>query len=258
MELVKSIVRLGNSAGVVLPKEWLHGEAKITLLKKPENPKKEVLNILEPYLSSVLGVYIVGSYARGEQSRGSDVDVLAITTDISRHMRQANYDITFVSKDNLKATLEDNILPLLPMIMEASAVINAPLLAEYRKTPITKHNLKWHIETTKSALKLAHISLQLAKENKDRISDNIAYSLVLRLRGAHIVDFLMKNKKTTTATLRKLIEDVTGSLEIYNAYQRSKAGLRAKKVIPLKEVEALHSNIVRMIAEQEKWIKRNG
>ena len=241
-----------------MPKEWLHGEAKITLLKKPENPKKEVLNILEPYLSSVLGVYIVGSYARGEQSRGSDVDVLAITTDISRHMRQANYDITFVSKDNLKATLEDNILPLLPMIMEASAVINAALLVEYRSTPLTKHNLRWHIETTKSSLELARISLQLAKENSDKISDNIIYSLILRLREGYIVDSIMKKKKATNAGLRTLIKAVAGSLESYEAYRRSKANLRTRKVIPMKEAEALHSSIASMIAEQERWIRKNG
>lgn len=257
MELIKQIVKVGNSAGVVLPKEWLHGEARITLLKKPENPKKEVLNILETHLSSIMGLYLVGSYAREEQSEKSDIDVLAITTDINKHIVKGKYDVIMVSLDKLESNLKDNILPLLPMILEASPVINSQLINQYRNTPITKHNLKWHIETTKSSLATINYSLDIAKENNENISDNIAYALVLRLREAHIVDFIMKNKKATTQTFCNLIRSITGSLEIYKAYQRSKAEARTKKVISRNEAESIHANIASMIAEQEKWIKRS-
>ena len=43
MELIKPIIRVGNSAGVILPKEWLNGEAKIRLISKPKNIEKFVL-----------------------------------------------------------------------------------------------------------------------------------------------------------------------------------------------------------------------
>ena len=96
MELVKPIVRLGNSAGVVLPKEWLHGEARITLLKKPDNPKKAVLDIIEPYLSSIIGVYLVGSYARGEQKKNSDIDILI---EIPKGRKFSLFDLVGVQLD---------------------------------------------------------------------------------------------------------------------------------------------------------------
>ena len=67
MELVRKIVRVGNSAGVVLPREWLNGTAKVELVRKPLDIKGDILKILEPYLEDISGIYLVGSYARGEQ-----------------------------------------------------------------------------------------------------------------------------------------------------------------------------------------------
>ena len=33
-ELIKQIVKVGNSAGVILPREWLNGKARIELIEK--------------------------------------------------------------------------------------------------------------------------------------------------------------------------------------------------------------------------------
>ena len=142
MELVKPIVRVGNSAGVILPKEWLNGEARVTLLKKPENPKEEILEIIKSYLPSIIGLYLVGSYARGEQNEKSDIDVLGITTNINKSIKNRKYDINLISKDTLDQNLKENILPLLPMLIEASPIINAELLNKYINVLPTKHNLR--------------------------------------------------------------------------------------------------------------------
>ncbi len=258
MELTKHIVRVGNSAGVILPREWLHGEARVTLVKRPENPVQEIIEIVRPYLSSIVGLYLVGSYARGEQTDKSDVDVLAVTTDISKKIKRGKYEITLVSQKEVEQSLKNNILPLLPMIREASPIINANLLEAYTKTQITKQNLKWHRETTTSALELLRTSISLAREEDTSISDNILYSLVLRLREAYIVDCLMHNKKATTTDLIALIKRITGSIEAYKAYQRSKAHLKTQKKVSVKEAEALYHYLENKIKEQEEWIKRNG
>ena len=68
MELVRPIVRVGNSAGVILPREWLNGKAKIELIARPLDIKKEVFEILEDYFQDIIGIYLVGSYARNEQN----------------------------------------------------------------------------------------------------------------------------------------------------------------------------------------------
>ena len=61
MELIKPIVRVGNSAGVLVPKDWLNGEARVTLVKKPQNIRQNTLEILNAYLPHIIGLYLVGN-----------------------------------------------------------------------------------------------------------------------------------------------------------------------------------------------------
>ena len=93
MILTKRIVKVGNSAGVVLPREWLDGTAKIELVRKPIDIKKDVFKIIDPYLEHILGIYLTGSYARGEESERSDVDILVITNNINKKMKITNNKI---------------------------------------------------------------------------------------------------------------------------------------------------------------------
>src|SRR4030042_374431 len=99
MELIKNTIRVGNSAGVLLPKEFLNTQVKIVL--QPLNIEKDVLNILlkGKILPNVLGVYLVGSYARSEQTIESDIDVLIITDSLNDRIKNGKYDLMLVSKD---------------------------------------------------------------------------------------------------------------------------------------------------------------
>ena len=88
MELIKDTIRVGNSAGVLLPKEFLNTQVKIVL--QPLNIEKDILDILlqEKVLKEVLGVYLVGSYARNEQTIESDIDVLVITDNLDDKIKK--------------------------------------------------------------------------------------------------------------------------------------------------------------------------
>ena len=130
-ELIKEIVRVGNSAGVLLPKQWLNGRARVELIEKPLDLEKDILNILKPYLKGIKGIYLVGSYARGEQSKESDVDVLAITENENKEIKEGKYEILLVSQKNLGNILTKNILPLLPMLKEAKPILNEELIRGY-------------------------------------------------------------------------------------------------------------------------------
>lgn len=257
MELIKPIIRVGNSAGVILPKEWLNGEAKVILLRKPQNIKQEILDILKEYLSSIIGLYVVGSYARGEQNEKSDVDVLGITNDIDKKIKKGKYEIILISYVNLRKEIENNALPLLPMLKEALPIINKDIIREYRDYHPNKKNLKWHVETTLSALKLAKESISLAKEGNENISDNLAYSLILRLRETYIVNCLIDKKVANKEDVIKLIKSLSGSTNIYEAYMRSKADLKSKKLVSIREAEVIYNYVNKSIKEQIEWMKRN-
>jgi len=257
-ELIKPIVKVGNSAGVILPKEWLNGRAKIELVEKPLNIKKDILEILSKYLCDIQGIYLVGSYAREEQTSESDIDVLVITQTLNKKIEQGKYNLILISKNEVENSLKQNIIPLLPMLKEAKPLLNATLIENYKNTSLSKINLKWHIETTKSAMDFVEKDIDISKElNEKNTSDASAYSLVLRLRGVYLVNCLMKNKKWSNKELKLLIKKTTGSLKVYEGYLRvkNKQKSKIKENIPPIEAEKLHTYILKKIKEQKKWLK---
>lgn len=253
-EIIKPIVRVGNSAGVLLPKEWLNGMARVELVKRPIAIKQDILEIIHDYLGDVIGIYLTGSYARGEESERSDVDVLVITGKTNKHIRSGKYNIILITKNNAEIALRDNILPLLPMLREAKAIINQDLLNELARAPLTKRNLSYYVETTKSAISINKSLIELDKSSKLYCSDSIAYSLILRLRSSYIVDCLIKNKRYSNAEFIKIARDISGSNEAYNGYLRVKDKKREKEILPTKEAERIYVYLEEGIKKHEKWL----
>lgn len=256
MELIKPIIRVGNSAGVVLPKEWLRGKARVELIERPIDIRKEVFEIVRDYLGSIKGIYLVGSYARGEESDKSDVDILILTSNINKRIKEGKYDIILIDEEYLKRELKKNALPLLPMIKEAKAFLNGALIEKYKSFGLTKRNLEFHFETTKSAMAVCKEMIELVKQIKNKVSDNIIYSLVLRLREAYIVDCLIKNKIAYAKGLFNLINKIGRDLEAYYAYMRSKRDEKSRESVDVRTVERIYFYILDKIKEQEKWAGR--
>ena len=86
MELIKNTIKVGNSAGVLLPREYLNTSVKITL--EPLNLEEDIFKILlrKNLLKDTKGIYLVGSYARKESTFESDVDVLVVTSKTNRRI----------------------------------------------------------------------------------------------------------------------------------------------------------------------------
>lgn len=254
-ELIKPVVRVGNSAGIVLPREWLNGKAVVKLIEKPVNINQDVLEILKKYLIHIKGIYLVGSYARGEQTGKSDVDVLVITDNVNKKIKQGKYDLILVSEENVKDSLEKNALPLLPMLNESKVILNEELIVGYKKSSLTKKNLKWHVETTKSALKFVKEDIKFSKEFNENVSRASAYSLILRLRTFYIVDCLRKNKKWSNKEFRNLIKKISGSLISYEDYLAVKNKQKKKSGVKIEEAEKVINYLERELLKVEKWLK---
>jgi len=257
MELMRPIVRVGNSAGVILPKEWLNGKARVELVEKPLNIKRDVLELLEPYLDDIQGIYLVGSYARGEQTDRSDVDVLVITDDVNKKIKQGKYEIIFIPKGKVEKALENSAFPIIPMLREAKSIMNNELIDNYRKYPLTKKNLHWAIELAKSAMKINRKSIDLDRDWPSNCSDATAYSLVLRLRERYIVDCIRKNKLWSTKGLLALIKRIASSLKAYEGYLRVKEDRKKDlEELPIREAESLYNYIVKKLKDEERWLAR--
>jgi len=253
-QIVKQIVKVGNSAGVLLPKEWLNGKAKVELIEKPLDLRKDILELLDTYLEEIVGVYLVGSYARGEETEKSDVDVIVITNKTEDKIKKGKYDILIISKEKLDELLKENALPLLPMLKEAKPIINAKLLENYKDIKMTKKNLKYHIETTKSALEVIRQDIISSKELNEKVSDASAYSLILRLRTLYIIECLKENRLWKKQEFLDLIKKTAGSLIAYERYITVKNNNRLGYKLPVEEVEKLMDEIKSRLGRVEKWL----
>ena len=68
---IKRAVKAGNSSAVILPRSWLNKDVRIELVKKtPETMLCEVINTVKGHidLKEIIGIYLTGSYARGEEN----------------------------------------------------------------------------------------------------------------------------------------------------------------------------------------------
>ncbi len=257
MEIVKTAVRVGNSAGILLPRAWEGGKVKAVLIKEPLNIKQDVLMTLSPYLEKILGVYLVGSYARGEAKEDSDIDILAVSEGVSKEIKQGKYTITLTDIDNIRKGRMKMLFYILALIKEAKPIINSPLLEELKKLKLSKVSMRWHIEMSKSALKVIKkfIEIDDTEKNETLTSDAVIYSLILRLREAYIVDCLLHNKgysaKEFMRILGKRIKE-TELKKIYEGYKLVKNDKQAKEKIMLKDIKELVKLLEEMLREQEK------
>lgn len=243
MELIKQITKAGNSSNVLLPKEWLGGTAKVELIEKPINIVEDAIKILKSYLKDIFGIYLIGSYARKEETKKSDIDILVITKDSNQKIRKGKYEIILVSKDNLDKAMKNNIIPLLPMIKEAKPILNEELIKEYKNITPNKRNLKWILEITKSSKKLNEQAIKISRELKEDISDGIVYSIIIGLRSDYTINCLKNNKIPAKKGLMDLLKKIAGTEEPYNAYLRSKNNQPDRKSISPEIAEKLNNAI---------------
>ena len=135
---IKKTVRAGNSSAVILPRAWLNQEVRVELVNKTNDKiLHEALTIVSKHMNTkeIIGVYLVGSYARGEESKESDIDILVITHNTDKEMiNEGIYNILIVSEKLLNWKLKSDLLPIGPMIIEAVPLINSSYLDSIKIT----------------------------------------------------------------------------------------------------------------------------
>lgn len=248
IEITRSVLKWGNSAGVLLPKEWIGNEAKIILIDRTSQIKKEVFEILDSYLEDILGIYLVGSYARHEQEKYSDIDIIAISSKTKKEIKSGKYSISIIPIESIKKTLKSNPIMIYPRLIEAKTILNHPLVEELKAIKITKISFKEFIEDTKRIIKINKEFIELDKLEGNRLTSiSIIYSLILRLRGIFIVKCLLDKKKYSKKLFLKWLETSLGekTAEVYRIYTYLRDEKKIKEKIEIKTAESL-LNLLKM------------
>jgi len=122
---LRKTIKVGNSAGVLLPKYLLGADVRIMVVNPPLNIKRDTSRILEPFLEDIIGIYLLKLEKKKAQ-------ILAVSTKLSQQIEKGNYRIDIVPLNTLKKSLKQN-KSLAEKIKTAKTIINKKLLLELRQ-----------------------------------------------------------------------------------------------------------------------------
>lgn len=208
-EIAKEVMPFGNGSIVYTPKKWIGQRVRVILEKEPLNIKESVMHSLQPHLEDVKGVFLSGSFARGEQNHDSDIDVLVIIGEKFNLEKKGRIDYTLMEEKVLRKELKGkDPFYLYSVVQEAKPILNESLLNELKKIKINKYNFEWMLEEAKSALKIAEEFLKLDKMQERKKLDSIAIiqTLMLRLRRIFMVQCILKNQKYSNKEFKLYLE----------------------------------------------------
>lgn len=244
--LVKDVADRGHSGGVYLPKSWVGQKVLI----QPISVKEYILNALSPYMEDLSGVYLYGSYARGEENEESDIDVLVISEKKLQDKKLDLLNIESASPENIRKWVRTDPIGYYSIIQEAVPIINAPMLKELKSIEPDLKNLLDYYEDTGRALKICEELLKIPT------GDNVGviYSLVLRLRGLFLARCILKQEKYTTRDLEKYVSSKGIEPILFEkiyAFYRAKREERPtpKYKIPVKHLRKLYGIVSEMLEE---------
>ncbi len=256
-QLVKTVVKSGNGGAVWVPKNWLGQEVIVILPDKPKlDIKERIIHLLEPYLKDVIAVFIYGSYARHEETKESDIDVMVITKNknISKEIKEPNLEVTSFELDNLKKAIEKHPVMYYQLVQEAEPLINAYVLDELKNIKVSNENFKIYIDETKEHIESNEELIELDKlDNKYVKSYSVLYSTMLRLRGMFILKCILNRNKFSNKSFQEwLMQSGITSQEFeqcYAAYRAVKNDKNTKNIkIEISVAEKLLNVLIKEIS----------
>ncbi|MEK6892842.1 MAG: DUF2080 family transposase-associated protein [Nanoarchaeota archaeon] len=225
--VVRKVNLTGNGAHTFVPKEWAGEEVLIVRISKLDI-KKEVLKVLEPFMENIICVILFGSYARGEQSKKSDIDVLIISNKQLK-LKQKGMDIIIITEDKIKKAIDLNPILIYSAISEGVPLVNSFYFEKLKKEKVKPELFKEFYRSTKLSLKSDKEILELDKEqNLNYISNSVIYSLFLRLRGAYIIKRILKGEKYSNRKYKKWLMSNVPDLD-YSSFYSIYASIRDKR-----------------------------
>ena len=236
-QLVKRVVRSGNGGAVWVPKDWLGQEVIVILPQKPKLELKErIIHLLEPYLKDIISVFIYGSYARHEETKESDIDVVVITEKpLKINIKEPKLEINVFELDKFKKAIEKHPVMYYQIVQEAESLINAHVLEELKGVKINKENFKDYLNETNEHIKSNKELLELDKLDEGYVkSFSIIYSTMLRLRGIFIVECTLSRGKFSNKAFKKLLMKKGISSDefeqLYSAYRAVRDNIKIKNI----------------------------
>ncbi|MBI2107223.1 nucleotidyltransferase domain-containing protein [Candidatus Woesearchaeota archaeon] len=249
-QIRKRVARSGNSGAVWVPKDWLGEEIIVTRLEtKKLSIEEEIMSLLMPYLRDISGVFLYGSYARNEEGKDSDIDVLVIAKNKFKIINK-KFDIGIIEEAKVENAIKNDIF-VYSTINEAKPIMNSVLLEELRDLKFDSIKfIKWFKESTEDSIKSAKELLELDKLEGDYVSsDSVIYSLILRLRGIFLINCVLKKKFFSNSSFKKWIIRYIPDYELKKMYDVYRS-VRSNKNVDVK-IEIIYAEKLLGLLQKE-------
>ncbi len=251
-QIRKRVARSGNSGAVWVPKDWLGEEILVTRLQTPKlSLGEELINILLPYLKDISGIFLYGSYARKEETKGSDIDVLIIAKNTFTMKHTKKFDITVLETSKIEDVVQKNPF-IYAMLREAKPLFNSSLLEELQQSKKNfKPFIRWFKETTLDSIVSTKELIDLDSEESTYLTSySVVYSLLLRLRGIFLLHSVLTNKPFTNALFKKYLTrfiSVSSFIKLLQIYRN----VRDNKKIDSVQIEIVLANKLLDLLQRE-------
>jgi len=259
MRIIRRAVEIGNGAAVYVPREYRGRQVLVVLPEGIGEIRKRALAKLVDFMPNVLGVYLYGSYARGESTNESDIDLLIIVQKKDEKIKALfdDIDTRVLTLDGIKKSIKDFPVPVMIMLREAEAFLNPLLLEELKKEKPGLKGLKWHFEDIKSIIKVIEKFIEV--DDKDIDASHI-YSLMMRARVLYMIECLLKNAPFSNGGVKKKLSKYGLSGKnfdgYYKIYQRIRDDEAAEGKINKEEIENLIGIIKKYEGDMENEAKK--
>jgi len=120
--------KVGNSAGVLLPKSLLGADVKIIVARPPVRIRRDIPRLLESYLEDLLGIYILPK----KTEETLIIDVIAISNIKKSTFKKGSYNIVITPLAEIKTALKQN-KEFRERFFSSKVFINKKLFDELRK-----------------------------------------------------------------------------------------------------------------------------
>lgn len=245
-QIIRKVSAVGNGAHVFAPREWLGKE--VIIIRKPQKSIKEkIMETLSPYLADIKGVYLYGSYARGEAREDSDIDILVIANKKLK-IKKEGYEIVVLQEEDITKAIKIAPVLIYSALAEAQPIINTELsntLKEKYKPKLT--DFKSYISETKKIISI----------NEELLDP---YSIMLRLRGVYIIDLLIKKEVYSNEKFMFWLSKILVGVDVVFLYENYRERKKNGKSDEVSErylrlaLELLKNKTL----ELDKRIRRNG
>jgi predicted nucleotidyltransferase len=239
--IIKRVMRSGNAGSVYVPRDWIDQMVMIRLF----SVNGMVLEALSPYLENIVGIYLYGVHARGEEAHDSDVDVLVITNKRIPLGKVEGMNITVLKVDEIENYVRLNPVEFHSMIRDAVPIINESLLEEMKNFELGEEHRKGYYEDVRKSLSFAR-EMELEGD-----LEAVVYSLMLRLKGMYLLQ--SRDKEYSRKELEDFIEEKGMNRDrfrrLYGVYRAKRDDRKVDYEISQADVRKLYKITDRVLEE---------